>query len=75
MVALNKVYIGQTLYDRHNYRNGANQPTIGEWLVRVISIDPIKKGAMCSWNGNSATWYSEKNLGKLHLKSKSVKRL
>ena len=73
MVVLNKLFVGQTLYDRHTYRDGANRPTMGEWIVKVISIDPIKKGAMCSWNNNPAMWYNEKRLSKLHLKSSEAK--
>lgn len=74
MVAFNKVYEGQILFDRHKYQQGNTlNHVVGEWRVKVIKVENEKRGALCSWNNNPPTWYSETRLKKLHLKHKEVK--
>ena len=69
MVAFNKLVEGQILYDRHRYKTyGGSQ--MGEWLVKVVTIDTEKRMALCSWNTNPPRWYSEKQLLKLHVNRK-----
>lgn len=66
-IKFEKIQPGMTLYDRHSHRMGnTTMKTIGEWPVRIISVDAEKRGAMASWNGNPARWYSERDLRKLH---------
>ena len=71
MAVFNRIQVGQILYDRHRYKtNVVGLNPMGEWRVKVISIDTERKGAMCSWNGNPPRWYSERDLARLHIKSK-----
>jgi len=42
----------------------------GEWMVRVVKINPENKTALCSWNGNSPRTYNEKQLLKLRITRK-----
>lgn len=74
MVAFNKVYKGQTLYDRHKQREGnTTHSVMAEWQVKIVEVDKEKRMALCSWNNNPPTWYSELRLKKLHLKHKEKK--
>ncbi len=53
MVAFNKVYEGQILYDRHKTRQGNTMSSsMGEWQVRVKQVDLESRRALCSWNNN-----------------------
>ncbi|SRR6266851_2574006 len=51
---------GMVLYERHKHRMGnTTLRTLGEWSVRIVSID--EHGAMASWNGNAPQrWFRNK---------------
>jgi hypothetical protein len=71
MAKLEKLFVGQVLHDYHNYQEGnTTRKKEGHWHVKVISIDLEKRKAMCSWNCNPPTLYSEKMLNKLHVNKK-----
>lgn len=70
-VKFEKVEPGMTLYDRHRYRMGNTTLTsIGEWEVRVISVDKEARTAMCSWNGNPPRRYYARDFERLSTWSK-----
>lgn len=74
MVAFSKVKAGDTLYDVHRVRMGNTKVSRnGLWLVRVIEVNSEKREALCSWNSNTPTWWSEKRLGKLKAKKPEPK--
>lgn len=61
-----KIKAGDRLYDVHSERAG--NTTIrrqGVWDVRVISVNPEKRTAVVSWNGNPPQTYYERQLTKL----------
>ena len=61
-----KLVVGMVLYDRHKYRAGnTTMRVLGEWRVRIISIDPEKRTAMASWNSNPPNRWRESDLAKL----------
>jgi hypothetical protein len=58
-----KIKPGMELLDIHKTVRGSTLMTeLGCWKVIVKSVDPVSRTAMCSWNGNPATRYSEKRL-------------
>lgn len=67
MVAFNKIKAGDTLYDCRRTKMG--NTTISRmscWPVLVVSVDPVKRTAMCRWNVlNAPTSYNERRLSKL----------
>jgi hypothetical protein len=66
-IKFEKVKAGMTLYDRHSYKMGnTTLRSIGEWTVYVISVDPEKRTAECSWNGNRAETYRERDIRGLY---------
>lgn len=66
MVAFSKVKAGDTLYDVHRVRMGNTKVSRnGLWLVRVIEVNSEKREALCSWNSNTPTWWSEKKVGQV----------
>lgn len=67
MATLSKLRPGDILYDVHSERAGnTTMRRQGEWTVRVIEVHDDH--AMCSWNGNPATKYRERDLKKLRVK-------
>jgi hypothetical protein len=61
-----KLAVGMVLFDLHSYRMGnTTMRSLGVWPVRVVEIDAEKRRALCNWNGNAPTWYSEWNIEKL----------
>jgi len=66
-VKFETVQAGELLYDCHKTRV-ANRSTMGTWRVKVVSIDPEKQTAMCSWNGNPTELYTKRRLEKLRRK-------
>lgn len=66
-VKFEKVKSGDTLYDRHTYKMGnTNLRSIGEWRVKVLSIDPGSRTLIVTWNGNRPTTYYEHDLKGLY---------
>jgi heat shock protein HspQ len=66
-IKFEKVVAGATLYDRHKYRMGnTTLHSLGEWRVRVVSVDPATRSAEVSWNGNRPERWHERQLAKLH---------
>ena len=61
MVAFNSLKLKDVLYDssRHRFRGWEN------FEVKVLEIDLEKRQALCSWNGNKPTWYTERHLKSL----------
>ncbi len=52
-IKFEKITAGMTLYDRHSERMGnTTLRSIGEWPVRIVSVDPVARTASVSWNGN-----------------------
>lgn len=75
MASINRIKPGQILYDYHKVRMGnTTMKTEGCWHVKVLEIDLDKNQALCSWNGNPARWYGEKQLSKLKVKKKENKK-
>jgi hypothetical protein len=61
-----KIQPGMVLYDRHKYRAGnTTMRLLGEWDVRIVSVDPVTRTAEAHWNGNPATHWRERDLAKL----------
>ena len=70
-IKFEKIAPGMVLYDRHRYKAGNTRLTrMGEWSVRIISVDPDTRSAIVSWNGNPAKKMRERDLVKLYVKSK-----
>lgn len=71
-IKFEKIEAGMTLYDRHRERMGNTTMTsIGEWKVRVISVDPVNRSAVVSWNGNRPEEWYDWQLKKLSTWSKN----
>lgn len=69
MISFDKLTPGMILLDIHKYRMGnTTMRAWGCWEVRVISVDPEARTAMCSWNGNPPTKYREGDFRKLRTK-------
>ena len=65
-VAFDTVTAGEDLLDVHSTTAGNTTMRVqGVWRVRVISVDSATRSAMCSWNGNPATRYTERSFAKL----------
>lgn len=68
-VAFNKLKPGMVLLDIHSTRMGnTTLRRLGCWQVLVISVDPEARTAMCSWNSNKPTLYTEQRFKNLYLK-------
>lgn len=71
MAVIGRLRVGQVLHDYHKYRMGnTTMSAMGHWQVKVLEIDLPSRRALCSWNGNSPTWYGEKQLGRLKVHAK-----
>lgn len=59
MVAFSTVKAGDVLYDCRRQKMGnTTMGRMATWTVRVLSVDPDKRTALCSWNGNREnTWH------------------
>ncbi len=72
MPVFDKIKAGDQLYDvrratgRASWFGGSKWDV---WGVRVISVDPETRTAMCSWNTNPPRKYSERDLKKLRWKA------
>lgn len=68
-IKFEKIQPGMVLLDIHSQRVGNTMVRrLGCWEVYVKSVDAERRGAMCSWNGNRAEWYSEHELTRLYTK-------
>ena len=68
-VAFSKLRPGLVLLDIHRERMGnTKMQHLGCWNVRVISVDDTTRTALCSWNGNPARTYRERDFRRLYLK-------
>ena len=66
-IKFEKIQAGMTLYDRHRTRMGnTTLRSLGEWSVRIISVDAAARTAVVSWNGNREQTWWERDLKKLH---------
>lgn len=64
-----KLETGMVLYDVHSHKMGnTTMSTLGCWRVLVIQLDKERRRALCSWNGNKPSWYTEKGIEKLKAK-------
>lgn len=66
MPKFDTIKAGETLYDCHRVSMG--NTTMRHWAlykVRVISVDPATRTAICSWNNNRPEKYSERRLAGL----------
>jgi hypothetical protein len=65
-VKFEKIKPGMVLYDRHKYRAGnTTMRVLGEWEVRIVSVDTGARTAVASWNGNKEQEWSERRLAAL----------
>lgn len=66
MASFDRIKVGDILWDCHKVQEGnTTRRRMGCWEVRVISIDPEKRTAMCSWNCNPPSLYTETRLKRL----------
>lgn len=66
-IKFEKIEPGMTLYDRHRERMGNTTMTrMGEWPVKIISVDTERRTAQVSWNGNRAETWRENRLRRLY---------
>ena len=66
MAKLRLIKPGQSLWDVHNYRDGANRPTRGVWRVEVLEVHDDY--ALCSWNGNAPKKYWCRDIERLRVR-------
>lgn len=65
-IKFEKITAGMRLYDRHSERMGnTTLRSIGEWGVRVRSVNPSDRSAVVSWNGNPPQRWPSRRLEKL----------
>jgi hypothetical protein len=65
-IKFDTIKVGDVLYDCHKTLMGNTKiRRMGCWSVKVLEIRPDNTGAMCSWNGNRATFYSRRSLERL----------
>lgn len=61
-----KIQPGMELYDRHKYQAGNTTiRVLGEWMVKIIAVDPTTRSATVSWNGNREQRWGERALAAL----------
>ena len=74
MASINRIKPGQILWDYHRYRVGNTRMTKeGEWPVKVIEVDMVKRRALISWNGNDPQWRNETAIKRYRVKRKVKK--
>lgn len=62
---LEKMQPGMVLWDRHRTKMGnTTMSRMGEWPVRIVSVDLERGGAMVSWNNNPARWSPRRHVEK-----------
>ncbi len=70
MIAFSKITPGMTLWDvrkadKMSRWRGSKWST---WRVVVQEVDVQNRRVLASWNGNKATWMSERNVTRLRAK-------
>lgn len=66
MASFDKLKVGDILYEcRRTKMGNTHMSQLSCWTVVVKEIDPVKRTAVCSWNGNTAKTWTERNIGKL----------
>lgn len=65
-IKFEKLKVGMKLLDIH--RNRSVMRELGCWEIRIISIDPVKRTVMASWNGNTARLFTEREITKYYLR-------
>ena len=74
MAKIEKLKVGQVLYDKHKYKAGnTTMRRWGVWTVRVEEIDPDHKFIVASWNGNPAKKMFAFQVAKLKVKEPIIK--
>jgi hypothetical protein len=74
MANIDKIKPEQVLHDYHKYKMGnTTMRAMGHWTLTVIEIDLEKRRALCSWNSNKPSWYSERQLKKFRIQPKEPK--
>jgi hypothetical protein len=69
MIKFEKIQPGMTLYERRREQAGnTTMRVLGEWPVRILSVDPELRCAKVVWNGNDhrPCTYFERDLCKLY---------
>lgn len=75
MVAFSTVKTGDVLYDcRRTKMGNTTMSQMSTWKVQVLSVDAEQRCAMVSWNGNSATRYTERHLKRLRRSPVQVRK-
>lgn len=66
MASFNKIKVGDVLWDcRRQAMGNTTMGRMANWTVKVLELDPEKRKARCSWNGNAPDWWSEWRLSRL----------
>lgn len=74
-IKFERVQAGDVLWDRHRTKQGnTTMSRMGEWDVKVISIDQEKGTAVVSWNGNRERLYGRYQIERLY-KSQMKKKV
>lgn len=61
-----KIKPGMTLYDVHSHKMGnTTMSSMGVWHVHVIEVHAETRSAIVSWNTNTPSRWSERQLAKL----------
>ena len=57
MPKFHTIKAGDQLWDCHSEQRGnTTMREMGSWPVRVKEVDPVKRQALVSWNGNPPAW-------------------
>jgi hypothetical protein len=68
-IKFQKITAGMTLLDIHREKMGnTTMSEWGLWKVSVISVDPEKRTAVVSWNGNPHRTWTARELERLYTK-------
>ena len=61
-----KIRPGMVLYDVHRHKMGnTTRSSVGVWEVHVITVDAETRSAIVSWNTNTPSRWSERQISKL----------
>ena len=75
MPVFDKIKAGDRLWDCHRTKMGNTTLTkMGSWTVDVKEVDPVKRKALVSWNGNRPEWWGEGQLRRLRRSPVKEKR-
>lgn len=74
MAKIEKLTVGQVLYDKHKYKMGnTTMRAWGVWTVVVKEIDPDGRFIVASWNGNAPKKMFSGQVEKLRVKEPVIK--